>query len=363
MGAKPGEVKTQNTRALRRTPASAKSEARLPKVSVVVAVLNEVGNLPQFLESVVAQDYPADLVEVLVVDGGSTDGSLELAEAAVAARPNMRMFHNREKIQSVGFNLGISQSRGDIVALASAHTVLNRSYLSTCVRLLEATGADNVGGGQDAHGVSAFGRAVAAAYGSRFGVGGASHHYSSVAGPADTVFPGCFRRAVFHRVGMFDESLAVHEDYELNWRIRHAGGIVYYSPEIRTPYSVRETPAALARQYFRYGRAKGTVARRSPGVVRPHHLAPPLLVLGLAILAPWGLRSRDPRRGLTALLGAYGGVLALATAEAGKDLRSDARRWLPLALTTMHLTWGAGMIVGLLAPRRVARPQQPKPSR
>lgn len=321
-------------------------------VSVVVAVLDEERNLTAFLDSVWAQDYPTDRVEVLVIDGGSTDGSLDIVRAAAAANPAVRVLHNSRRIQAVSFNLGIASSSGDVIALASAHTALQPTYLSTCVRLLEATGADNVGGGQDACGTGDFGQAVAAAYGSPFGIGGASHHYSSVAGPTDTVFPGCFRLAVFDRVGMFDESLAVHEDYELNWRIRRSGGTVYYSPEIRTPYAVRESVGALARQYFRYGRGKATVSRRAPGVIRPHHLAPPALALGLALLLPFSARSRHGRELLTALLGAYASTLGVATVSARKGIAPRARRRLPLALATMHLSWGAGVLFGLLSPSR-----------
>lgn len=315
-------------------------------------MLDERESIVECLRSVQAQTYPHELIEVIVVDGGSRDGSLELAEAVASTDQRLRILPNPRRIQAAGFNLGLRAARGEVVGLVSAHTTLLPTYVEQCVRVLGESGADNVGGRREVEASTPFMEAFAAADSSRLGIGGARHHYLDVERDVETAFPGCFRRDMLERLGGFDESLPVHEDYELNWRIRRAGGRVRFSPAVRTVYRPRGSLRALARQQFRYGRGKFTVARRAPGVVRPHHVIPPVLVGALATCAAASTVSPAARRSLAGLGVLYGAALALGSVVAGRTTSRAARRRLPLVLMTMHLSWGAGALVGTVLPQR-----------
>ncbi len=323
-----------------------------PLVSLVVAMLDERDSIVACLESIRAQTYPAGLIEVLVVDGGSRDGCVELAAGLASQDPRIRILHNRRRIQAAGFNLGAAASVGQAIGLVSAHTTLAPDYVEQCVRVLGETAADNVGGRRDVAATTPFTEAFAAADASRFGVGGARHHYLDTECDAETAFPGFFRREVFERLGGFDEGLPIHEDYELNWRIRQVGGRIRFSPAVRTFYQPRASLRALAGQQFRYGRGKFTVARSNPGVVRPHHLAPPLLVAGLVACSVAGPFSAAARTSLVGLAVGYGAVLGAGTAIAGRGRTQAAKRRLPVVLATMHLCWGVGALTGAVRPLR-----------
>src|SRR5205807_1130783 len=149
------------------------------------------------------------------------------------------------------------------------------------------------------------------------GIGGARHHYATRPCDVDSVWPGCFRREVFARVGLFREDLAVHEDYELNARIRAAGGRVRFSPSIGAEYVVRRTVRALARQYLRYGRAKAGVSRGNPRLLRPHHLVPPVVVMSLGVTAVRALVDRRAWPPAAAAAGLYVAALVAGAGSAG----------------------------------------------
>src|ERR1017187_3923550 len=196
----------------------------LPFASVVIAVLNEERPIEACLDSVLEQDYPADRYEVIVADGGSTDRTRAIVEAVGRRHGNVRVIANPGRLQAAGLNRAIPASAGSVIARQDGHAEWGRNHLRRSVDLLLSTGADNVGGLQEAVGDGISGRAIACAMGSPFGVGGAAFRYSAREQEMATVFLGTFRRSAFERVGLFDEAYPPHEDYELNHRIRSSGG-------------------------------------------------------------------------------------------------------------------------------------------
>jgi succinoglycan biosynthesis protein ExoA len=320
--------------------------AALPFVSVVIPVYNEGRYIEACLRSVLEQDYPGDRYEVIVADGGSTDRTRDIVEAIAAAHPNVRLIDNPRRTQASGLNLGIIASRGEYIARQDGHAEWSPHHLRRSIELLVATGADNVGGRADGVGAGATGRAIARAMRSPFGVGGARFRYSTTVEDTATVFPGTFRRTAFERVGLFDEAYPPHEDYELNHRIRERGGRVLFSPDIPTRYHVRESVSALGRQYFRYGRAKVRVARASPGVIRPYHLAAPALVAVVPAVAASVVTGRGRRAGVG--LGAiYAVACVMAGVRAGAGEPFAVRLRIPGIFVVMHTAWGAGFWVGV----------------
>lgn len=318
-----------------------------PAVSVVMAVRNDAAHLPEAVAAVLAQEYPGELEVVLGV-GPSSDGTEAVAEQLAGGDPRVKVVSNPKGITSAGLNVAIGASTGEVVVRVDGHCELSDGYVRCAVESLEATGADNVGGVQRAVGETVFERAVAAAMTSRFGVGNARFHYGGRSGPADTVYLGVFRRAALERVGGFDETLVRNQDYELNWRLRDTGGVVWFEPRLRVRYRPRPTLRRLAHQYFEYGQWKREMLRRHPRSLRLRQAVPPAalvanaagVVLGLAVSPRWLL-----------VPGTYVVGTLVASAVAGRgDVAVTLR--LPAVFAAMHGAWGSGFLVG---PRQRSR--------
>lgn len=315
-------------------------------------VYNEAAFIERSLGAVLAQDFPAERLDVLVTDGGSADATVALVSAIAARDPRVRLLHNPRRIQAAALNIALDHAQGDVIVRVDGHTILAPDYVRRCVECLETTGAQNVGGPQRFEATTPFGRAIAAAYRSPFSVP-SRFTISQRAEYVDTVFLGAWPRAVLERVGRFDETVGVNEDYELNYRIRRAGGRIYLSPDIRSRYYGRQTPAALWRQFFRYGVSKCRVLARHPRSARPRHLVAPAFVAAVIGGGVFGVISRPIRRLWALVIGVY----ALANLIA--SLRETARNgWsllarLPFVFASMHLAWGCGFWIAAL--RRIVR--------
>jgi succinoglycan biosynthesis protein ExoA len=332
----------------------------LPLVSVVLPVLNEEAHIQRCLASVQAQDYPAEMIEIVVADGGSTDRTRAIVERIAASDRRISLVDNPGRNQAAGLNRAIAASTGTIVARLDGHAAWPPSHISRCVQLLETTGADNVGGTMQAVGDNTVARVAARASSSPFGIGGARYRYADREVETDTVFLGCFRRAALERVGRYDERLPPHEDYELNQRIRARGGRIVFSPDLPTTYWARDSWKGLARQFYRYGRAKARGARLNPTVLRPYHLVPPATVAAVPILA--GLCLWPTGRRLAAVVaGAYCAACVAASVPAGRGQPLSVRALIPLAFPVLHGSWGTGFVAGLIGPG--VAPAEPETAR
>ncbi|MBN1201597.1 MAG: glycosyltransferase family 2 protein [Anaerolineae bacterium] len=329
-----------------------------PLVSVVLPVYNEAVFIRRALSAVLAQDYPANRLEVLVVDGCSTDQTVSIVQAIVADDPRVRLLSNPGRIQAHAMNIALDAAQGDVIIRVDGHAIIAPDYVSRCVYHLEATGADNVGGPQRFVGITPMGKAIAAAYRSPFGVP-SRFTVSQQAEYVDTVYLGAWPRTVFERVGRFDNSLAVNEDYEFNYRIRKAGGRIYLSPDIRSEYYGRQMFGALWRQFFRYGGWKLNVLAKHPASTQLRHLVAPAFVAALvggALLAPF---SPWIARLWALTLIAYG--LAAGAASIWQAARDgwDLLPRLPLVFAGIHLAWGSGF--WFQAIRRLVSQKRKKP--
>jgi hypothetical protein len=247
-----------------------------------------------------------------------------------------------------------------VVVRADGHGALGAGYLRRAVEVLAETGAAAVGGVMAAEGRTPLERAVARAYTSPLGLGGGRFHVGGTAGPVDTVYLGCFPRDVLLRHGGYDERYHRAQDWELNHRIRAAGGVVWFDPALTVTYRPRSSLRALARQFFRTGQWRHDVVRQYPETASARYLAPPVTVLLVAVGAAAGAAGaagpRPLRWGWLAPGGYAAGVLVGAAVE-GRGLDPRARTWLPVVLAVMHGAWGTGF---LLSPRRITG-QRPPP--
>jgi succinoglycan biosynthesis protein ExoA len=337
------------------TPVPAREPMALDTpVSVVVCVLNEERHVAEAVRSALDQDHQGPLELVLAL-GPSSDRTDAVVTALADVDSRVRCVRNPSPAGATpsGLNAAVAAARYPVVARIDGHSLLPRDYIRTAVELLARTGADNVGGVMAAEGSSPFERAVARAMTSRLGVGNAAFHTGGDEGSADTVYLGVFRRSALDRVGGYDEAYLRAQDWELNLRIRRTGGVVWFSPSLRVAYRPRSTMRSLARQYFHYGRWRRVVARRHPETLNLRYLAPPTAFVGVVI----GLVAAAAGFWPGALLPAgYLSLLLVGSMLVSRGLEPAARIRVPLAMATMHLSWGAGF---LTSPRRLGRDLPP----
>ncbi|MFF2215184.1 glycosyltransferase family 2 protein [Streptomyces antibioticus] len=332
---------------------NAKSDVQLPAVSVIMPVLNEERHLRGAVQAILAQEYAGEM-EVVIALGPSTDRTDEIAaqlvaETASSENKRVHTVPNPTGRTPAALNAAIKASRHPVVVRVDGHGMLSPDYITTAVRLLEETGAQNVGGIMHAEGENDWEHAVAAAMTSKIGVGNAAFHTGGRAGPAETVYLGVFRRAALEQQGGYNEEFIRAQDWELNFRIREAGGLIWFSPELKVSYRPRPSVKALAKQYKDYGRWRHVVARYHEGSINLRYLAPPtavcLIAAGIvvgAVLTPLGF----------VVPGGYLAAIAAGSVPAGKGLPLRARLRIPVALATMHMSWGFGF---LTSPRSLAR--------
>ena len=334
-----------------------------PRVAIVMTVVNEERHLRHAVEKLLDQDYSGDL-DIAIAVGPSKDGTHAVAQTLADAHPHVRVVDNPTGRTPAGLNAAIAAVDSDIVVRIDGHAMVPRDYVRTGVAVLESSGADNVGGIMAAEGTTDFERAVARAMTSKFGVGGASFHVGGEAGPALTVYLGCFRRSALDRVGGYDESMVRAQDWEMNLRIRQSGGVVWFTPGMRVTYRPRHTLRALVRQYHDYGRWRREVTRRHPETLSLRYLAAPVAVAGVGVglgLAVVGVATQRPwvaALGLSAPIGyaALNAAASVHSALASPRLSVREAVTLPVVYAAMHGSWGLGFLRGLSRAERRAMP-------
>ena len=312
-----------------------------PTVSVVIPVRNEAKRIGTTLQSVLAQSY-ANITEIIIADGQSTDETRERITEIDDDR--ITVLDNPATTTPAALNIASRRATGDVIVRCDGHCVLPPDYVTNAIATMQSENAVNVGGIQRAVGTGVVQSSIALAMSSKLGVGDAKFHYGGEPGPTDTVFLGVFDRAALLEAGLFDESLIRNQDYELNIRLRQGGGLVYFDPRLSVDYFPRDTYRTLAKQYFQYGAWKRIVHRRHPDSIKLRQLAPPALIIGLVVSGLLLLASQ-------LLLGAiipiaYLAALVAATAVALARSRAAAAILMPLAILTMHVSWGAGYLSG-----------------
>jgi succinoglycan biosynthesis protein ExoA len=314
-----------------------------PTVTVVVPARNEEAFIGSCLDSILAQDY-GDL-EVLVIDGDSTDGTTTIVEAYAERDPRVRLLRNGRRLIPISLNLALAEARGTWLIRVDAHATVPPDYVGRAVAHLETGRWGGVGGRKDGIGRVPAGRAVAAAMASRFGVGGSTYHHGTTPRPVDHVPFGAYPVELARRLGGWDEELAVNQDFEFDCRVRQAGNELLFDPELAIEWHCRQSVGALFQQYRRYGRGKVAVAAKHPGSVRPRHLAAPALVASLALALVAGRRRPAA---LAAVVVPYSGAVAAATVATARTIDDpEARRWVAPAFVAMHVGWGVGFWTGV----------------
>lgn len=305
-------------------------------------ILNEERHLAEAVRSVLAQEYAGEL-EVVVAIGPSTDRTQEVADELAATDPRITLVANPSGRTPDGLNAALAGARHEIIVRMDGHGELSPGYIDTAVRVLQETGAANVGGVMLAEGQTDFERTVAVAMRSRLGLGSARFHVGGGAGPAETVFLGAFQRDWLRRVGGYDAAYSRAQDWEMNWRIRQQGGVVWFTPDLTVTYRPRPDLRALARQYYRTGRWRRRLVQQHPESVSARYLAPPTAV----VLVAGGAVGALAWRPLLALPLGYAALVAVGGVAIGARHGAQVAARMPAVLATMHLFWGAGFLRGV----------------
>jgi glycosyltransferase involved in cell wall biosynthesis len=321
------------------------------RISVLIPVFNESDYLDTLIDSLAKQSFPREATELIFIDGGSTDDTVQRLEklrdsyvaeieSGLPAIDHFRILDNPNRTVSYALNIGVAGASHGIILRLDAHCEYAGDYFEKVVETLTESGADIVGGPTRVASRSTFQGAVGQAICSRFAVGGSRVHQLDYRGDTDSVTFGSWRREVFEKTGSFDVRLVRNQDDEFHYRATSLGLRIYQEPDIKLYYYPRETPTGLFKQYFQYGKYKPLVLRKVKSAIRLRHLAPSafvlyLLALPLAVMFPVLLGP--------ALL--YLTALAVSSLVIGRDFKE--RICLFVVYPLIHLGYGLGFLVGL----------------
>ena len=325
----------------------------LPAVSYIMPVLNEEDFLEAAVRTILAQDYVGEK-EIVLALGPSKDLSNTIAARLATEDPRVRLVDNPARDIPAGLNVAIAASRHPVVVRVDAHSELTPDYTRHGVEVLRRESAANVGGIMRAAGTSAVQRAIARCYNSPFGLGGGAYHGDGVAGPAESAYLGIFRREALDAVGGYDPGILRGEDWELNLRIRRAGGAIWFEPHLQVTYWPRASFGDLAKQFFATGTWRAVLVRRYGRANPVRFFAPGVLVLSLGVsvltlvllsthVVPWASWWLL----LLAPLAAYIAGVGFATVRIPEQHGLRDRALTAASLITMHLSWGSGFLRGI----------------
>lgn len=323
------------------------------KVSVVVPCYNERNTIQALLIGLINQTYPLSKIEIIISDGFSTDGTRDVIQRFCEEHLelSLRIVDNPDRHIASGINRGIEAAIGEFIVRLDAHSVPDPNYIAYCVEALSQGIADNVGGVWEIipGGEGVIAHSIAAAASNPLAVGDARYRYAKEPAYVDTVPFGSFRKSLVQKIGLFDETLLTNEDYEFNTRIRSTGGKIWMDPKIRSKYYARSSIIALAKQYWRYGYWKARMVRKFPGSLRWRQAIPPLFVS--CLLACWvsGIFFSFPR--LIAILFSSIYILSLIAVGFSVAIKNRIISYIfgiPLAIATMHFSWGSAFLWSLM---------------
>lgn len=321
-----------------------------PLVSIVIPCRNEEGFIGQCLDSVVANDYPTDMLEILIVDGMSEDGTRRIVEDYSKQHPFIRLLDNPEKITPCAFNIGVKHSKGEVIMIMGAHAKYEMDYVSKCVKYLIDYGVDNVGGIMITvpRKKNTIGKAIAASLSNRFGVGNSYFrigHKEPI--EVDTVFGGCYKKEIFEKIGFFNENLRSTSDMEFNSRLKKREGRILLVPNVVSYYYTRSDFNSFCKNNCRNGFWAIYPFKYTKMPVSLRHLVPFVFVLSLT--ASVGLSFFFPFFGwlflftiaLHFLVGIY---FSIEITKKEKDFR--LLFIMPIIFATLHISYGLGSIWG-----------------
>lgn len=330
----------------------------LPFITAMIVARNEEKYIEKCFESLLKQSYPVDSYEILIIDGMSTDSTVELAkkteekyairhdEGKKKQKVEVRYFENPKKILASGWNLGIKNAKGDYVIRIDAHAYADKDFLINSVNtMLQVKDAVCVGGSMNTESLTEKGSIIKEVLSSPFGVGGSKFRYMKKPGYVDTVAFGLYKKEIFEQIGYFDEELERTQDNDMHRRIRANGGKFYLNPEIKTIYYSRDSIVKMMKQGFLNGKWTMINFKRYPGKMAIRHFVPLAFVLIILICILLGFIIRP-----FILLAAAGVTTHLITGLIFAYKRSSKLShilMMPFVFLLLHVSYGTGSIIGI----------------
>ena len=319
--------------------------------SIVIPTYNEQDNIANCLESILNQNYDRRLVDVVIVDGQSSDNTIFKIKEYQQKFSNISFLENPVRKTPTSLNIGIKQAKGEIIVILGAHASLDPDFIYFNNKYLNEMNLKVTGGTQINIGFNFVQKAIALAMENPFGMGSAPYRWSKKEQFVDTVVYAAYKRELFDEIGYFEENFSISEDAELNWRIRKAGHKIFFSPNIKSYYHPRRTVPKFIQQMFRYGILRVHMFKKHKSAVKITHLVPPLFVFMLITLLVLTLASfLNPIVILAVLLSYFlVNLLSVLLKTTKKNLH-----FIPLIsflIFLLHFSWGLGFIVGLFLPR------------
>ena len=243
--------------------------------------MNEKKYIKEFIESVLRQDFEKNLLEFLLIDGMSQDGTRNIIKNYCKKYDFIKILDNIKKNIPSALNIGIKNAQGKYIVRMDAHTYYYPDYISSCIEIIKTGNYQNVGGPTVLGHKNRMQKIISEAHYSLFALGGGKSHNKNYEGLADTVSFGTFEKNYLLKIGLYDENIKFAEDDDLNFRIIENNGKIFITPEIKFIYYPRDNLISLFIQYFKYGTWKMAVIKKHKKPARISHLVPVCFVIFL----------------------------------------------------------------------------------
>jgi len=319
--------------------------------SIVIPTYNEQDNISHCLDSILNQNYDKSLVDVVIVDGQSSDKTISKIRDYQQKFSNISLLENPVRKTPTSLNIGIKQAKGEIIIILGAHASLDPDFIFFNNKYLNEKNVKVTGGTQINVGFTFIQKAIALAMENPFGMGSAPYRWSKKEQFVDTVVYAAYKRELFDEIGYFEENFSISEDAELNWRIRKAGHKILFSPDIKSYYHPRRTVLKFIQQMFRYGILRVHMFKKHKSAVKITHMIPPSFVVVLTSLLIMTLASVLKPIFLIIVFLSYLFVNLFSVLL--KNSKENLK-FIPIVsflIFLLHFSWGLGFIIGLFLPR------------
>lgn len=322
---------------------------KLPFVSILMPVRNEESYIERSIRSVIEQDYPHDLMEIILADGRSTDQTKQVIQDFQDQYAKIHLIDNPGMIVPTGMNLAIQKAKGEILIRVDGHCEIDKDYVKNCVEILKDPGIHGVGGPMETIGETFTAKAIAIAMSSFFGVGGSAFRtINNKKIFVETVPFPAYRKDTVQAAGPYDEEMVRNQDDEYNYRLLELGGKILLAPEIRSRYYSRSSLRKLWRQYFQYGYWKVRVMQKHRGQMKLRQFAPPLFVL--SVLTGLVLLLFLPEAWFIFVFSIFLYIVASLTAAIISARQYGWKYFLILMIIfpILHFSYGLGFLIGMV---------------
>ncbi len=319
--------------------------------SIVIPCRNERDYISKCIDSIINQDYDQALIEIIIVDGFSDDGTRDIINEMKSQYSNIKSFDNPQQKTPHALNIGIKKSNNDIIVILGAHTEINKDFISLNNKFQVEKNVKVTGGTQNNVGESFIQKAIGMVMEIPFGMGNAKYRWSNKEQYVDTVVYAAYRRELFDELGLFEENFSISEDAEFNWRIRQAGYKIFYSPKIKSKYYPRKSLLSFIKQIFRYGILRVNVIKKHVNAIKLYHLIPPVFLVSLILLFVFTLFNIVNSNLIIYFLLIY---FLLSFLMVFNKIRLKGIQYLlilPILIFIVHISWGLGFIIGFILPK------------